>query len=321
MPDTDLGQQLKNQTAGVRLSRSRFGTSKTLTHQQTEKAASNFAADAERVSARKKLIDTRAQAYREVTAIMSRAKEIWVDMTTPYPENGVRLIRKGKISELVERIVALNVELGIKTAALDLAYADLKQESRAKLGELFNEGDYPSSIGGAFSFELDFPSIAPPEYLQQLNPELYQQQVERIQARFDEAVQLAQDAFTSEFASLLANLTERLAPGKDGKSKTFKASTVENLKEFFGRFQELNVGGNEALEAMIAKAKEIVGATDAEGLRKDVFLREQIREKLAAVAVELDPLIVNKPKRMFQFEESESPASEPAAEQAETAVA
>jgi len=50
--------------------------------------------------------------------------------------------------------------------------------------------------------------VEPPDYLQQLNPELYQQECQRVQQRFDEAVRLAEEAFTAELAKLVSHLTE-----------------------------------------------------------------------------------------------------------------
>ena len=41
-----------------------------------------------------------------------------------------------------------------------------------------------------FSIDWDFPSVEPPDYLQQLNPQLYEQECDWVQQRFDEAVRL-----------------------------------------------------------------------------------------------------------------------------------
>ena len=60
-------------------------------------------------------------------------------------------------------------------------------------------------------------------------------------ARFEEAVQLAEQAFTEELSRLVSHLTERLAGSDDGKPKVFRDSAVENLQEFFSRFRHLNV--------------------------------------------------------------------------------
>ena len=51
--------------------------------------------------------------------------------------------------------------------------------------------------------DFDFPSTEPPAYLMQLNPDLYQAEQERVTRRFEEAVQLAEQAFISELGKLV----------------------------------------------------------------------------------------------------------------------
>lgn len=319
--EVQLGKKLKQETAGVRFSRTMFGVTRKLTNQQTEKAADEFDAAPEWLKASKKLVNTRHKAYAQVTEVIRRARGIWIDMTVPYPEPGIRLIRKSRIEELVAAINNCKQELVEKTSALDSEYAAIREEAQVRLGELFNEADYPESLAGEFGMELDFPSIEPPQYLQQLNPELYEQQVKRIQDRFDEAVALAQDAFTQEFASLIGRLTERLTAGEGGKKKVFQESTIENLQEFFGKFQALNVGGNEALEALVEQAKQIV-AGKASGeltkeLRNDVLLRDQIRAQLTEVEQALKPMLVNRPGRKVNLAVADAADAELAGQQAE----
>ena len=65
-----------------------------------------------------------------------------------------------------------------------------------------------------FTVEFDFPSVEPPDYLQQLNPQLYEQECQRVQSRFDEAVQLAEVAFTAELAKPVSHLTERFSASR-----------------------------------------------------------------------------------------------------------
>ena len=99
---------------------------------------------------------------------------------------------------------------------LDQQYADLRTDARHRLGDLFDSADYPPSLDNLFDVVWDFPSFEPPDYLRQLSPELYAQECQRVQARFDEAVQLAEQAFTDELANLVSHLTDRLA----GKHRT-----------------------------------------------------------------------------------------------------
>src|SRR5229473_5397418 len=96
----------------------------------------------------------------------------------------------------------LRAELDEAVARLDEHYAELQAAARQRLGSLFNANDYPPSVCGLFGIDWDFPSIEPPDYLLQLSPAVYEQERARVAARFEEAVQLAEQAFVSEFAKL-----------------------------------------------------------------------------------------------------------------------
>ena len=93
---------------------------------------------------------------------------------------------------------------------LDQHFDELKQAAAQRLGTLFNAADYPATLVGLFGVCWDYPNIEPPDYLLGLSPGLYQQEQERVKARFEEAVQLAEQAFLDEFAKLVAHLTERI---------------------------------------------------------------------------------------------------------------
>ena len=67
------------------------------------------------------------------------------------------------------------------------------------------------ALRGLFQVAWDFPSVDPPDYLQELHPDLYRQECARVQARFDQAVRLAAVACAEEMQQLVAHLTERLS--------------------------------------------------------------------------------------------------------------
>src|SRR6202035_1199793 len=127
-------------------------------------------------------------------------------------------------------------ELAEAEEGLEAAYGEIKDDARRRLGRLFNPADYPEEVRGLFAVEWDFPSIEPPSYLLRIAPEVYEQERQRVAARFDEAVRLAEQAFATEFARLLSHLTERLGDCQHGQRKIFRDSAVANLGEFFCRF-------------------------------------------------------------------------------------
>ncbi len=214
--------------AAVRLSFIWFGTRKTLTPAQKSEAADAFGAEGEFLSAGKKLIDTRHPAFKEVTAVRGRIVNFWKGLSLPYPEPGIRLIRQDDIGGFNLQLTTLKADLEDTVARLDEHFAELKSAARQRLGRLFNAGDYPESLQGLFDVSWDFPSVEPPDYLRQLSPELYRQESQRIAARFDEAVRLAEEAFTSELAKLVSHLTE--PPLLVKKTESQKSSAIRQSR-------------------------------------------------------------------------------------------
>ena len=248
---TDAAHRMRTTMTAARLSFTWFGVRKSLTREQKEQAADSFGAEGEFLSAGKKLIDTQHPKFRAVTAVRSRAVNYWKGLSLPYPETGIRLIRQNAIDEFVRHMTELREELEEAVVQLDEHYEELTLAARRRLGSLYSAADYPASLQGLFSVDWDFPSVEPPEYLRRLNPELYEQECERVRSRFDEAVRLAEAAFTDEFAQLVSHLCERLNGEAGGRQKVFRNSAVDNLRDFFERFRSLNVGTNVELDRLV----------------------------------------------------------------------
>jgi len=289
--------RLRTTMAAVRLSFTWLGVRKSLTPAQKALAAESFGAEGDYLSAGKKLLDTKHPAFRAVTAIRGRVQSVWKGMTLPYPEPGIRLLRRDQIERFDALMTDLRAELSDEVANLDAHFAEMKATARNRLGRLFNPDDYPGSLIGLFGMEWDFPSVEPPSYLQQLSPELYEQEKQRIAGRFEEAVQLAEQAFAEELSKLVAHLTERLAGADDGKPKVFRDSAVTNLAEFFERFKTLNIRSNEDLDNLVAQAQRVVRGVAPQALRDDRSIRERVTSQLGAVQASLDGLMVERPRR------------------------
>jgi hypothetical protein len=295
---TTSAQRLRTTMAACRVKFTWFGTQKTLTPEQRAAAAEPFDADSQLISAGKRLIDTKHTAYRAVTAIRTKIGETWRGLTLPFPEPGVRLIKQEKLDEFAAMIADYKVELDDAVANLDRHYDELKHAAAERLGSLFNAADYPETLRGLFDVAVDFPSIEPPDYLMQLSPGLYQQEQERVRARFEEAVRLAEQGFLEEFARLVDHITERLSgTSDDGSPKVFRDSAVGNLGDFFARFRELNVRSNVQLDELVERAQQAVRGVAAQDLRDSQGLRQRLATQLTQVQSALDGMIVDRPRR------------------------
>ena len=161
-----------------------LGTSKTLSSEQKTQAAESFGADGNSISAGKKLIDTKHEAYKALTSLKSQVTRYWKDNSLPYPESGIRLIRQDRIDEFNSTLEDYREQIEAGVRMLADHFDQIKNAARDRLGELFDPSDYPSSLVDEFSIEWDFPTVDPPEYLRRLNPDLYQEQARRVSQRF-----------------------------------------------------------------------------------------------------------------------------------------
>ena len=290
-------QRLRTTMAAMRLGFTWFGTRKTLSNEQKAQAAESFGAEGQFLSAGKKLVDTRHPKFKAVTAVRSRAASYWRGISLPFPEPGLRLIRQDEVDDIVARMEHFQTEVLDAAADLDEHFSELKSVARGRLGDLFDEADYPPSLVGLFHLNWDFPSVEPPEYLQRLSPQLYAEECQRMQGRFDEAIRLAEQAFLKELSKLVDHLTERLSGIADGKPKVFRDSAVSNLNEFFERFQYWNVRSNEQLDELVARAQQVVQGIQPQQLRDNQGTRQRVASQLSGVQSVLDGLLVDRPRR------------------------
>ena len=274
-----------------------FGVRKALTNEQKNQAAEPFGAEGEYLSARKKLLDTKHAAYKEVTGVRGKVSAYWRTLTVPFPEPGIRLIKQHEVQGFNQQMGEFRTELEAAVIKLDNHYSELKSAAQRRLGDLFDANDYPLSMRGLFDLAWDFPNVEPPDYLHQLNPAIYEQERNRVAARFEEAVQLAEQAFISEFAKLIEHLTERLSNSGGGEKKIFRDSAITNLSEFFERFRQLNVRSNADLDAMVDRAQQIVNGVEAQALRDNNSLRQHVATQFSQVQSVIDGMLVDRPRR------------------------
>jgi hypothetical protein len=293
----ETANELRQTMGAVKLSFSWLGTQRKLSDTQTKQAADTFHAATDLVTASKRLIDTKNETYRTLTAIKSQASSYWRSMTLPYPQEGVRLIKQSDVAPFEDKMREFRERLAAAAANLQLEYETIKNAAREKLGDLFNPSDYPATLEGVFDVRWEYPPVEPPNYLMTFNPELYEQEQQRIQHRFESAVVMAENAFAEQLQEMVEHLIERLTDDPGGEKKVFRNAAVENFKDFYENFRRMNVRSNAQLEGLIQQANDLVSGVDVKELRKDKNLRQDLSQQMSQVKTALDNLITNAPRR------------------------
>lgn len=290
---------LRSECMAVRVSFSWLGTSKSIDKTTRDEMASPFKANADFLSAGKKILDNRHEKVLAVTKIRGEALKYWKDNSLPFPETGVRLIPQNRIDHFTAAMETLQSDLEAAVTALEAEYPSLIEKAKESLGTLFNASDYPQTLIGAFAIHYDFPNVEAPDYLMELRPAIYEQERARVAAQFDEAVRLAEASFLEEFSGLVSYLcTVLTAKTEDGKPKVFKDSSVSNLKEFFDRFKTLNVRSNPQLDALVDEARKALGrGVSAKTIRAEAEIREDVVKSLSKVKDQLEGMTTSAPRR------------------------
>lgn len=296
---TSAAQRLRRIAAAVRVHFTWWGVEKTLTALQKQEVGNAYGADARLLSAGKKIIDVRNPTYRALTSTRSKIIRYWKDLTLPYVEPGMRLIPQDDVNPFDLKMAEFRDELLQAERGLGRVFDQIKMDARRRLGRLFNPDDYPSQVDGLFLVQWDFPSVEPPNYLMRIAPEIYRDEQERVARRFEEAVQLAEQAFISEFARLVSHLKDRLSDDEHGQRRIFRDSVIGNLTDFFGRFRHLNLRSSEELDQLVTEAQELVEGVTAQRLRDSNDLRRHIVEEMAEMETRLQGLIIDRPRRQI----------------------
>jgi hypothetical protein len=108
---TTPAQRLRRTAAAVRVMMKWLGVHKALTSQQREEVSAGYAADSRFLTAGKKIIDVRHEAFRKLTSLRTRMVNYWRGLTLPYVEPGIRLIRQSDIASFAQTMESFRIDL------------------------------------------------------------------------------------------------------------------------------------------------------------------------------------------------------------------
>jgi hypothetical protein len=114
------------------------------------------------------------------------------------------------------------------------------------------------------------------DYLKQMAPEIYEAEQRRIQARFDEAIALTEQAFEAELASLVQSIQEQVTPQTvaewtyEGPVQLQLAQTIQQLEaERDARQVDIDAAGGEITEPVAGMMRQQRQTLDALAIAQD----------------------------------------------------
>jgi len=222
-------------------------------------------------------------------------------------KRGIYLLPMAYVEETNEQLKEFQEQRNKLIGRLAKVYRAAVSEARSRLRDVFDESDYPSEarLRKAYSFSWQYISFNTPASLQQISRELYEQEKAKAEAHWVEAKEVITQMLRANMLDMTDHLVEKLTPGEDGKKKVFRDSAVVKFNEFLSTFAFRNVADDAELLKVVEKAKGLLKDVNAQDLRTNEALRDQVQAGFSKIKQQLAGMVTTQPRRAVQFDEEE----------------
>ncbi|HYT44013.1 MAG TPA: hypothetical protein VEP90_16860, partial [Methylomirabilota bacterium] len=139
--------------------------------------------------------------------------------------------------------------------------------------------------------------------LKEISRHIFDREIKKMGAKCQEMLAQVECGLVDYMQEFTDQLITCLSIKSDGKPKIFRASVIENFKEFLTQLPQMNITNNEKITELGNKAKAIMEGVDPKVLRKDMDVRSALKLRLKDLKeVDLDPVIQDRPERKFSFD-------------------
>lgn len=178
------------------------------------------------------------------------------------------------------------------------------QIAKEKLKSLFDPRDFPHSDVIRAQFQIDWQlfEFGVPGSLEGMNREIFEEQKQKAEARWQETQEEIQLLMRTAAADLVNHMVDRLSGTEDGKPKIFRNSMLDNINEFLSTFNAKNLANDEELAELVSKAKKLTQGIDPETLRKNEAVRDAVLDGFEKIKGSLDTMLIAKPKRKITLD-------------------
>jgi hypothetical protein len=245
-------------------------TGQRLDKDASRKVTEEAGADSDAARVNKHLISK--DAMKPILTAANAVRTHFYTKTLPWKDNGDRVISRKAFIKFIEDHERLAHAM---RAAVDefcvTTYQSELEKAGFRMGDLFNEDDYPSApeLQRRFYVNLD---VDPISSVDDFRVNMSAAQADALKAKMEEAmaqrIGKAMSSVWGRLADVLGNFTERTKTGMG-----IRIEMVQNLREIVDILPELNITNDPELEAIRQKISARLTGYDAADLRTDTAAR------------------------------------------------
>jgi hypothetical protein len=186
-------------------------------------------------------------------------------------------------------------------------FDERKEDAKKKLGEHFDETQYPDvdDICARFALRYKFFTIAIPnaDSVDPLAKAFFNEAQAQAQEDWNEFLYEAKAVLRAEMLKFVERLAEVLTPTEDGKKKRFYETTFDKLVNFLTDFSARNFANDGELREVVDACKKYLKGTNYKRMKNSDYLREKTSDTLSVVTKKLKKLAAEAPIRNVVLED------------------
>lgn len=213
----------------------------------------------------------------EFRRVANEARQYHIEHTLPWMDGGYRILPTTLYFEYVERMRQYRVEADRAVGQIVKHYNAIIEQSRVRLGEMFNIKDYPRAeeIANKFGIGID---VMPVPTTTDWRVDLGAEEVEILTDRIEKQMLSQQQAAMKEVWDRAYAAVEHMAERLGNADTRFKESMLVNIEEIANLLPKLNIADDPHLNDMAHEIKQRLVGHNATVLRQTPEQRKQVAD-------------------------------------------
>jgi hypothetical protein len=240
----------------------------------------------------KKLLADCAE-LKAIDTIVGVARTAHYSMTMPWSDTGLRLLTTKAYFKYHETMTEIQASFDDCVNTFLQAYDWEITQAQAKLGDLFNRNDYPTteSLSSKFGFRLSYmPLPEAGDFRLDINNEAQAEMKSHYETYYTTQLNNAMNDIWQRAFKCLSNMSERLDYASHESKKVFRDTLVTNVLDIVDLLSVCNVTNDSQMEAMRMKLEDTLQGVTPDALREDEFLRAETKKSVDEVIKSLPSL-------------------------------
>lgn len=275
----------------------RMWNAEILDRKVTAETNARYKAESDAGKYRKALV--RKESIEPVRQAATRIRQLVYSLTLPWTDEGLRVLPSKSADRFTQKLKEAKAEFDEAANAFVAEYPEMRDEAKERLGDMFNESDYPDAADLRRRFAVE-PRLVPiptaNDFRCRMGAEALDAARKALEASNKAALRVATLDAWRQARQVVATMAEKLkaySPEREGEKARgiFRDSLVTNVIETALRLPNLNLAEDARMTALADRMESELCYFSADDLRRDDAAREKVAIEAERIVSEIDLIV------------------------------